>query len=393
MSDSEIPPPPASDDAGTSAPPPPPPPPGQRPLLRRDTGRHAAGVAGGLADYLGVDALVLRIGFVVLALFGVGLPLYLVGWVAMPSPSRPQSYLEQWFGSAPNPAVLVAIAVAVIVVFASIDEHDGDGVGWGLALLFGGWLLFRADSRTASDPATVYGPAAPPPPGGTWHGRGGSAEAAPAQPWTPPPPRPRSILGRLTVGSALAAVGVAAVFQQTDVLTLEPEQYVALALTIVGAGLIAGAWVGRAYGLIAVGLLLLPVMFIASLPPVPFGSGAGEAAYAPQTVDAIDDRYVLGAGRMVLDLRGVDFSGETVTTTVSVSVGETIVTVPDDVTVAVTAGIRGGDIDLFGTALRPEAFSDPIKAVDEGSGSGRLDLVIDNGFGELVVRRASQDTE
>jgi len=48
-----------------------------------------AGVAAGVADYLGVDPTVIRIVFVVLAFVGgTGLPLYLAGWLLIPDPDR-----------------------------------------------------------------------------------------------------------------------------------------------------------------------------------------------------------------------------------------------------------------------------------------------------------------
>jgi phage shock protein PspC (stress-responsive transcriptional regulator) len=44
-----------------------------------------AGVAAGLADYLGVDAALVRIGFVALTLMGgVAVPLYVAGWLLIP---------------------------------------------------------------------------------------------------------------------------------------------------------------------------------------------------------------------------------------------------------------------------------------------------------------------
>jgi phage shock protein C len=57
-----------------------------RPLLRRSTSdKVIAGVAGGLARYLGVDPVVVRIAFVALALSGgAGVLLYLIGWIAIP---------------------------------------------------------------------------------------------------------------------------------------------------------------------------------------------------------------------------------------------------------------------------------------------------------------------
>lgn len=48
--------------------------------------RLVVGVAAGLARYLDLDVTVVRIGFVVLALVGgLGVPLYLVGYLLMPA--------------------------------------------------------------------------------------------------------------------------------------------------------------------------------------------------------------------------------------------------------------------------------------------------------------------
>ena len=55
-------------------------------LTRSTTDRKISGVSGGLADYLGIDPLLVRIGFVVTALTsGVGLIAYLAMMVLVPS--------------------------------------------------------------------------------------------------------------------------------------------------------------------------------------------------------------------------------------------------------------------------------------------------------------------
>jgi phage shock protein C len=70
-----------------------PPPPGGRGVLRRSQSeRVLAGVCGGLGRYLGVDPVLLRIAFVILALAnGLGLIAYVVAWVAIPEerPGQP----------------------------------------------------------------------------------------------------------------------------------------------------------------------------------------------------------------------------------------------------------------------------------------------------------------
>jgi phage shock protein PspC (stress-responsive transcriptional regulator) len=63
-----------------------------QPLTRPTEDRMVAGVAAGIARYLGADVTIVRIVFVVLAFVGgAGLPLYLAGWLLMPEEGSDQS--------------------------------------------------------------------------------------------------------------------------------------------------------------------------------------------------------------------------------------------------------------------------------------------------------------
>lgn len=55
-------------------------------LYRSRDHRVVAGVAGGLATYLGIDPALIRLAFVLLTIFnGMGLLLYLVLWLIVPN--------------------------------------------------------------------------------------------------------------------------------------------------------------------------------------------------------------------------------------------------------------------------------------------------------------------
>jgi phage shock protein C len=55
-------------------------------LTRSETDRMIAGVCGGLAAYLKVDSVLVRLAFVILIFAsGIGIPIYLIMWVIMPS--------------------------------------------------------------------------------------------------------------------------------------------------------------------------------------------------------------------------------------------------------------------------------------------------------------------
>ncbi len=65
----------------------------RRTALRRPAqGRVVAGVAAGLARYLGVDVMIIRLAFVVLTIVGgAGIPLYLAGLLLIPGEGSDQS--------------------------------------------------------------------------------------------------------------------------------------------------------------------------------------------------------------------------------------------------------------------------------------------------------------
>jgi phage shock protein C len=63
-----------------------------QPLYRPMNGRMLAGVAAGVADYLGVDVTIVRIVLAVLTLMGgAGIPVYLAGWLLIPDEGAGQS--------------------------------------------------------------------------------------------------------------------------------------------------------------------------------------------------------------------------------------------------------------------------------------------------------------
>jgi phage shock protein C len=60
-----------------------------RKLYRSRNQRMLAGVCGGLAEYFNVDATLIRVLFLVLAVFGgTGLAIYVVMWLIVPDVSK-----------------------------------------------------------------------------------------------------------------------------------------------------------------------------------------------------------------------------------------------------------------------------------------------------------------
>ena len=62
-----------------------------------------AGVAAGLARYLGVDVMIIRLAFVVLTIFGgAGIPLYLAGLLLIPEEGSDRSLASSLVGAMPS---------------------------------------------------------------------------------------------------------------------------------------------------------------------------------------------------------------------------------------------------------------------------------------------------
>ena len=69
-------------------------------LCRPVQDRMLAGVAAGIARYLGVDAAIVRIVLAVLAFAGgAGVPIYLAGWLLIPEEGSEQSIASQFIQS------------------------------------------------------------------------------------------------------------------------------------------------------------------------------------------------------------------------------------------------------------------------------------------------------
>jgi len=71
--------------------------PAARELRRSADDRMLAGVAGGIARYLDADVTLVRVIFAALALLnGLGLALYIAGWLLIPEEGEDQSLAAAW---------------------------------------------------------------------------------------------------------------------------------------------------------------------------------------------------------------------------------------------------------------------------------------------------------
>jgi phage shock protein C len=73
-------------------------------LRRSNDQRILTGVCGGIGEYTGIDANIIRLIFVILAVFGVstGLILYVIAWLVIPEQGATKSVAEELIGSFTN---------------------------------------------------------------------------------------------------------------------------------------------------------------------------------------------------------------------------------------------------------------------------------------------------
>jgi hypothetical protein len=229
-----------------------------------------------------MDVSVVRILLVLLALLtnGVLLVAYLVGSLFVPADDgestgpQPSTFAERrdptfWIGV----ALLVIASIWLLTgpaspgqLFGVLLRHD---VLLALILIGFGVALWRSGDRaaTSAHPPSTGGPR----PAARTHSESDmaspSTDPAPTQNWSPPPApvRERSLLGRITVGTALLVVGVLWLLRTAGVLPLDAVQLVAAGLLVVGVGLLVGAFAGRARWLILVGIVLAPLVLVGAL--------------------------------------------------------------------------------------------------------------------------------
>jgi hypothetical protein len=165
-------------------------------------------------------------------------------------------------------------------------------------------------------------------------------------------------------------------------------------LTVLGGGLLVGTWWGRAWGLIPVGLLAVPLVAVTALAgPVPVQGGVADRLYQPTTVAQVRGDYRLAGGELVLDLSKVDFEAGAPPIRASVAGGRMLVVVPDEVAAEVRGRVGIGSLDLLGhedvgaqvdSTVTEPALEKPAKGV---APMVKLDLMA--GYGVIEVRRAS----
>jgi phage shock protein PspC (stress-responsive transcriptional regulator) len=408
------------------------------PLTRSRNDRMLAGVAGGIARKYDFDPGLVRVVFVGVTILTYGFAIipYLVAWLVVPESDVDEPVLSSAVRHARRYGprrrfdkrfllglLLLALGANALAERAGFRFDRFGRVFWPMVLIGSGAAILLVRDRDRAAPEAGPDPSAgsPPPRVASPTDSGPVTDAAvvadgpegappsppypptaypPTRPW-PEVPRPRaprlrrrrerSMLGRLTWSALLVVAGTAWMINVTGAASFDVRVVIAIELAIVGVALVAGAWFGRARGLIVLGLLLTLVAGTLSVLDVPLRGPIGERIVRPNAIGELDGRYQLGIGHLELDLRGVALDGKAHDVVLTDAIGFVEVFVPADARVEVIARTDAGSIDLFGrhegdgTQVRRVVFDDPA-----GATGPRLVIDAHVGFGAVKVSRGER---
>lgn len=145
-------PPPPEPPAAPEPPAPPPPPPAAPRLYRAKNDRILGGVAGGIAQHLGIDPVIVRLAFVVLVLAGgSGVLAYVIAWIVVPEEPTPGAALAAARVGASPPVVagIALIGLGIVLLLQRLLPPDWWRFAAPLGLVaLGVALLVRREGRS-----------------------------------------------------------------------------------------------------------------------------------------------------------------------------------------------------------------------------------------------------
>jgi phage shock protein PspC (stress-responsive transcriptional regulator) len=359
-------------------------------IRRSTTDRKIAGVAAGVARHLDVDPLLVRIGFVLLAIFGGGgILAYAAGWLLIPEEGSDDATIRT---DERTRTTLLTVVAAICALSLFGDAFGGWDFPWPLAivgLVIAGIVAAKGPSKPHPGPLAhpsrlpkrgwVHpGPSVPPPgtPGASYVGYQPGPLPRPAHPLRRGP-----ILFWFTMGLAALAAGILGTVDAAGA-DVPVAAYPATVMLTCGVMLLVGAFYGRAGGLIFIGLLAAAATAVTS---AVHEIDPGRIVATPTSAAALEDSYEQGVGQIRIDLREIrdleNLDGRTVD--LDLEVGQIEVIVPDDgLNVDVAADIEGaGEARIF-DERRDGSLENSFES---GAGDPELTINADLVFGEIKV--------
>jgi phage shock protein PspC (stress-responsive transcriptional regulator) len=319
--------------------------------LYRSNDRVLAGVCSGLARYFNIDPIIVRVAAVAgLLAGGVTLVAYIAALILVPvepgegepePPRQPRS-------RGATIAILVALVIAWPIVVGGGFVMAGIVFPFAFPAIAGivAWWAVSGDG-----------------PGG----------------------EPRDVAKRAVLGLGVL-FGCAVLFVSGGWAAGTGSGEVAAGL-VIGAGvlLVIGAFTRTIRWIALPATALALGVGIVSAADLDLSGGIGEREYTPATANDLRDRYELGIGQLVVDLRNSSIPSGDTPLKVKVGMGQALVLVPRDVCVTSAADVGAGHVDVLGREGDgvDVDFEDRRRA---RTGGKRVVLEADVGFGEVAVR-------
>jgi phage shock protein PspC (stress-responsive transcriptional regulator) len=278
-------------------------------LYRSRTDRVLGGVCGGLGRYFGIDPVIIRLLAIVLTLAGgAGVVAYLVALLLVP-----QGEGEAAAGDTPprrGPGTLVAAILLLIVGIPLVLT-----ISWVLLPFVVLALVGLLISWIVS-------------------GEGPSGE-------------PGDLVRRAAVGVGLLIVLVAVALGSGWLAGVGGGVAMAALLIAVGLLLVVGAFFGGVRWVILPALAIALPLALVSAAGIDLHGGVGDRRYKPASSAQLHDRYRLGVGRMVVDLRDAKLPAGERKLKLDVGIGEAVLLLPNDVCAATNAHAGAGQVQVF----------------------------------------------
>lgn len=394
-------------------------------------GRKIAGVAAGIGERYGIDPVLVRVALIVATVMGgIGVFVYLLGWLLLPEEGDKVSALEALFGKGHSSVPLpLTIFLSLALFPASGWAFGGMWFGGGGFVLLAGlaaclFLLHRSRGHQYRPvPAARYTAAAPAdfqaqqatessgdgvPPTDTVAAPGWDPLGADPMGWdlSEPPSGPQPAAGArsaargrsaatpISVAAALVTAGVGWALHLAGAPWFSIPHVIGLTLAVLGGGLLFGALRRGRTGPVLIALpLAIAGILLTSLPFGSFpGGGMGELKAKPHTIQELKDVYQKTAGSIQLDLTDLPLTSDSkpIEVKVRVGAGEAKVIVPDDADVEYRCSASMGQADCLAEMQGMHGMddSDDEWHTDLGEeGGARIKLDVSARMGQVEISR------
>jgi phage shock protein PspC (stress-responsive transcriptional regulator) len=397
-------------------------------LRRSRDSKVIFGVCGGFGEYFGIDAVILRVGLVVLGLLtgGAIIPLYFLSIFILPKqPRRERAAVSSTGGSNIDGGVFadevgpahapqvshsslgaaVLIGLGLLALMGKVGVNVDGGLLWPLAFIgFGVAVLWSrrkppdpgpvtpATSATNSfteamfeEPPHAFSSLVDSPIVQRAYDRESVAKTVTK---SRPAAKDHSLYARFSRGAVFAVLGVIWLSRRLLPFDVSVRSAVALALLIIGLFTMAGAWLGRPK-LLTLGVALALFLGITSTADIRFEGPFGDQTFALTNAAAFGSHH-LEAGTMTLDAHGVPRELLDRSVVADVSMGEINVIVPSNVDVEIASQVGLGAITIDGKSidLVSKKYNGKLKSQGPSAGTLKLDLKVR--VGEIVIERAGK---